>query len=102
MTDIKETPIIDATQIPKEQKSPRIFIDAFDALAVGKSFIIHNDHDPKPLKSIFDHQMAGQFAWEYLLEGPDLWRIMITRIAAEAVKATAPSVSREINDSCGH
>ena len=43
-----ETPILDVTVIEPKLKHPTIF-EKFDALFEGESFIIHNDHDPKPV-----------------------------------------------------
>ena len=41
--------------------------------------IIHNDHDPKPLY----YQMLGErgniFKWEYLEQGPEWWKVRITK-----------------------
>lgn len=64
--------------IPRE-RHPLIF-KTFDDLAKGESFILVNDHDPKPLYYQFVHEREGQVAWEYQQEGPDLWKVKITKI----------------------
>lgn len=38
-----------------------------------------NDHDPKPLTSQFESKHRGQFTWEYLEQGPEVWRVEIGR-----------------------
>jgi regulator of cell morphogenesis and NO signaling len=62
------------------RKHPTIF-EWFDDLPAGDSFVIKNDHDPKPLY----YQMLGErgnvFKWEYLEQGPETWRVRITKRA---------------------
>ncbi len=41
----------------------------------GQSFMLINDHDPKPLYCQFMQECDGQFSWEYLEEGPDTWHV---------------------------
>ncbi len=38
------------------------------------------DHDPKPLYYQMQAEMQGQFEWEYLEEGPEIWRVSIKKI----------------------
>jgi uncharacterized protein (DUF2249 family) len=76
----KTTVTIDVRQIPPPQRHPAIF-QTFDNLAVGQSFILVNDHDPKPLYYQFLHEREGQFSWDYQEEGPETWRVQIGRIA---------------------
>jgi uncharacterized protein (DUF2249 family) len=63
--------------IPRE-RHPLIF-RTFDELAKGDSFVLVNDHDPKPLYYQFLHEREGLFSWQYLEEGPEEWRVKITR-----------------------
>lgn len=68
--------ILDVTTIAPKQKHPTIFRH-FDDLGQGEAFIISNDHDPKPLY----YQLLGErgdiFTWDYLEEGPELWRVRV-------------------------
>lgn len=57
-----------------------IIFDRLDALAPGQKLLIVNDHDPKPLRYQLDAAWPGTFGWAYLLAGPDVWRIEITRL----------------------
>ncbi|HET9431983.1 MAG TPA: iron-sulfur cluster repair di-iron protein [Chitinophagaceae bacterium] len=70
--------ILDVTILEPRQKHPTIFV-RFDELDEGESLIIHNDHDPKPLY----YQLLGErgtiFTWEYLEEGPQWWKVRITK-----------------------
>jgi uncharacterized protein (DUF2249 family) len=67
---------LDATTIPPRIRHPTIF-EAFDKLPAGGSFILVNDHDPKPLFYQFQAERTGQFTWEYQKEGPDVWEVLI-------------------------
>ena len=40
-----------------------------------------NDHDPKPLYYHFKAEYDGTFTWDYLDQGPDVWRVRISRTA---------------------
>lgn len=74
---------VDVRVISPRDRHPLIF-STFDALKPGESFELINDHAPKPLYYQFLHEREGQFAWEYLEEGPETWRVRITRTQAEA------------------
>lgn len=67
---------IDVRPIPAPKKHPMIF-GMFEALAPGEAFELVNDHDPKPLYYTFAAERAGQFTWEYLEQGPNVWRVEI-------------------------
>jgi len=71
---------LDLREIPRNQRHPLIFAK-FDALAVGGSLQLLNDHDPVPLNRQFDSHRTGQALWEYIVRGPSLFRIRIRRIA---------------------
>ncbi|MEX2608591.1 MAG: DUF2249 domain-containing protein [Gemmatimonadota bacterium] len=73
--------ILDVRVIPPREKHPAIF-QTFGALEEGESFVLVNDHDPKPLRYQFDYEHTGQFGWEYLDEGPTVWRVEISRKGA--------------------
>lgn len=72
---------LDVRQIPPPQKHPTIF-QTFESLSPGQSFILINDHDPKPLYYQFANEHQGQFTWEYLEQGPEVWRVQIGRPAS--------------------
>ena len=70
--------ILNVSVLEPRLKHPTIF-NRFDELSEGQSLTIHNDHDPKPLY----YQMLGErgniFIWEYLEEGPETWKVLITK-----------------------
>ncbi|MFP4596809.1 MAG: DUF2249 domain-containing protein [Persicimonas sp.] len=77
MSDVQE---LDVTQIEPRQKHPTIF-RTFDALDEGESFVLVNDHDPKPLRYQFQAERPDAFDWEYLEQGPGTWKVRLTRNA---------------------
>jgi uncharacterized protein (DUF2249 family) len=65
------------TIIPRE-RHPLIF-QTFDALNPGESFELVNDHDPKPLYYQLTAERPGQLEWQYLEQGPQVWRVQVGR-----------------------
>ncbi|QEC69204.1 iron-sulfur cluster repair di-iron protein [Panacibacter ginsenosidivorans] len=70
--------ILNVTLLEPRQKHPAIFTH-FDALQEGESLTIHNDHDPKPLYYQLLGERGNIFKWEYLEQGPEVWKVRITR-----------------------
>jgi uncharacterized protein (DUF2249 family) len=54
---------------------------------VGESFVIINDHDPRPLRMQMEKMREGEVEWEYVERGPDTFRVRLTRIAPPAGNA---------------
>lgn len=54
-------------------------LEAFDALSPGESVLVVNDHLPKGLRVHFEEQRPQAFDWTLLEDGPDVWRVQITR-----------------------
>lgn len=73
-----ESNLLDVTVIEPRLKHPTIF-EYFDKLSSGESFTLHNDHDPRPLYYQLQDLRGDIFSWEYLMEGPEIWRIKITK-----------------------
>jgi regulator of cell morphogenesis and NO signaling len=76
-----EENILNVTALEPKLKHPTIFVK-FDELKPGESLILHNDHDPKPLYYQLLGERGNIFTWEYLEQGPKLWRIKISKRAA--------------------
>ncbi|MBD9698399.1 DUF2249 domain-containing protein [Flavimobilis sp. GY10621] len=64
------------------QRRHELILQTYHDLQAGTAFELVNDHDPKPLWYQFDAEFPGQFTWEYLEQGPDVWRVRIGRPAA--------------------
>lgn len=71
---------VDVRNIPPRERHPLIF-NTFTGLAAGESLLLINDHDPKPLYYQFQAQHANRFDWNYVEQGPDVWRVKIRKIA---------------------
>lgn len=69
---------VNVPDFPPREKHPTIF-NAFESLKSGEFMQIVNDHDPRPLQYQFMMEHAEQFTWEYLEEGPEVWRVSIGR-----------------------
>lgn len=72
--------VIDVREIPHGQRHPRIFA-RFARLAPGETFVLVNNHDPKPLRREFLSAHPGTFTWEYVEAGPEQWQVRIGRQA---------------------
>ncbi|MDZ4668378.1 MAG: iron-sulfur cluster repair di-iron protein [bacterium] len=70
--------ILNVTLIEPKLKHPTIFV-RFDELNEGENLIIHNDHDPKPLYYQLLGERGNIFTWEYLEQGPELWKVKISK-----------------------
>ena len=73
-----EDATLDVRTEPPARRHELIF-DTYGALGAGEGFVLVNDHDPKPLRYQFEAEHAGAFTWEYLEEGPQVWRVRIGR-----------------------
>ena len=69
---------LDVRVLPPRDKHPAIF-STFDTLASGQSMVLLNDHDPKPLRYQLAAERPESFDWEYEAQGPELWRVRISR-----------------------
>lgn len=70
--------ILNVTVIEPRLKHPTIF-EKFDSLTEGEEFAIVNDHDPKPLYYQLLAERGQTFNWEYLENGPEVWKVRIAR-----------------------
>ncbi|TAM76595.1 MAG: DUF2249 domain-containing protein [Chloroflexota bacterium] len=72
--------VLDVRSEPPVRRHALIF-ETFEALQPGSAFELVNDHDPKPLYYQFAAEHAGAFSWDYLEQGPAVWRVSIGRTA---------------------
>ncbi len=70
--------MVDASQFASANKH-KVILGVWDGLASGCKMMLVNDHDPKPLFYQFSAEFPGQFTWNYLEEGPSLWRVEIVK-----------------------
>lgn len=81
MSDIVIT-TLDVRELLPRERHPLIFAH-LDALQVGETLRLVNDHDPKPLRYQLMAERPDMFAWEPEEQGPEQWVIRIRKIAAE-------------------
>ncbi len=70
--------VIDVRTLAPQQRHATIF-GRFDDLLPGESLQLVNDHDPQPLHRQLLSRSPGQFQWTCLEEGPQQWRVQITK-----------------------
>ena len=74
---------IDVRSLMPAQRHARIF-ELVETLEPGSSFILVNDHDPKPLHYQIQAEYPDQFSWTYVEQGPEVWRVEIGKPARAA------------------
>lgn len=62
--------VLDVRQLSPRERHPLIF-HTFYSLAPRESFLLINDHDPKPLYYQFQAERADEVTWEPKEEGPE-------------------------------
>jgi len=78
---------LNVTALEPRLKHPTIF-EMYDSLNPGEAFIIDNDHDPKPLYYQLLAERGQNFTWEYLENGPELWKVKILKNEARQNEET--------------
>jgi uncharacterized protein (DUF2249 family) len=73
-------PPLDVRNVAPRERHTLIF-DTYTGLKPGEAFTLINDHDPRPLYYQFEAEHTGQFSWNYLEQGPEVWRVRIGRRA---------------------
>lgn len=83
ITAASDPNIIDVRSLVPAQRHEKIF-QLVNELAPGASFILVNDHDPKPLYYQLEAEYPKQFSWTYRERGPEVWRVEIGKLAQAA------------------
>ena len=78
MNDALTEHLIDVRPMPPRERHPKIF-GTWAELAPGETILLVNDHDPVPLYYQFACEHTGEFHWEYLEQGPDVFRVRISK-----------------------
>lgn len=92
MSSTTENPAntIDVRTLVPAQRHAKIF-QLVDELKAGASFVLVNDHDPKPLYYQLEAEHPKQFSWTYLERGPAVWRVEIGKPAQARQDGVAKS-----------
>ncbi|HSK12483.1 MAG TPA: iron-sulfur cluster repair di-iron protein [Phnomibacter sp.] len=81
------TEVLNVTLLAPPQRHPAVF-ERFETVLPGESMVLLNDHDPKPLYYQMLAELGQVFNWQYLEQGPQWWRVRITRRAAGEMEET--------------
>ena len=93
--------IVDVRQIARPMRHPLIF-DTFEQIVHEDSFHIVSDHNPRPLHYLFDVKYPGAFTWDYVENGPDVWRVRIGRARVPSIRSAIQSQAGEPVPQLGH
>ena len=86
---------IDVTILEPRMKHPAIF-KKFDEISEGESFVIFNDHDPKPLYYQLVGERGNIFSWEYIENGPNNWLVKIQKNNATKEVSIGELVAKDL------
>jgi len=89
---------IDSLFVPDLQpalKHPTIF-KKFDSIKEGEAFIIINDHDPKPLYYKLLAERGNIFTWNYLEQGPEVWKVHVKKNDAAKTETVGQIAAKDI------
>ena len=71
--------VMDVRELDCSIKHPLI-VKTWQELPAGDHFILVNGHNPLGIKNQFEAQWPGTLGWEYLAQGPEEFRIKITKV----------------------
>jgi uncharacterized protein (DUF2249 family) len=54
-------------------------VAAVGGLLPGEGLVVAVDHDPVGLRRQLEEQDLGHLGWQYLAQGPDVWRVLVSR-----------------------
>jgi len=91
-TQIAGEKVLNVTLLEPRLKHPTIF-SWFDELSPGTGFTLQNDHDPKPLYYQLLGERGNIFDWEYLEQGPEIWRIHISKKPVDEKEETLGEIA---------
>ena len=69
---------LDVRDLTAPKRQP-VILGTLDELEPGETVMLINDHDPEPLSYKLQSEHPGEYRWEYLQQGPDEWKVKITR-----------------------
>jgi len=88
---------LDVRPLRKPDKHPRVFA-TYDSLPVGEAFVLINNHDPRHLRDEFDTDQPNSFGWEYVEQGPEVWRIRISKLTTTPLPRVLVNTADVIKD----
>jgi regulator of cell morphogenesis and NO signaling len=83
---------LDVREIVPRERHQLIF-RLLDGLAPGQTLLLINDHDPIPLYYQLEATRPDQYSWDYLEQGPEVWRVNIARKPAAAIELAGQTIA---------
>jgi len=80
---------LDVRDRPPAERHEAIF-DAYADLEAGESFVLVNDHDPKPLYHQFEAEAGPEFRWAYRARDPGEFRVLVGRADGDDPQSSPP------------
>jgi uncharacterized protein (DUF2249 family) len=74
-------PVVD-TRVHAAGSCANMASQSVDGLAVGGSFVLVADHDPRGIHYMLQAERPGSTSWQVLEDGPDRWQVRIAKVAA--------------------
>jgi uncharacterized protein (DUF2249 family) len=73
------SPTVDIRRLGGCADRKALVLAKFDALGRGERLVVVNDHMPNGLRKHFEEQRPGAFDWVALDQGPEVFRVEITK-----------------------
>ena len=73
-----EGPEVDLDALPREF-AHRAALERFSRLRAGERLLVTSELELESLWSVLACRRPGEFGWRYLEEGPQRWRVEVTR-----------------------
>lgn len=79
-TTSRQVTTVDLRAIAAHERRPLVF-EMFEHLPPGDSLLLVHSHHSTPLKYLLLAEAPRGFTWDYLEQGPQVWRIRIRKNA---------------------
>jgi uncharacterized protein (DUF2249 family) len=79
MTENYRYPIIDLSERTDLERNILVF-QLFESMRPFSHFVFIVKEEPKTIYSQLENEHHGSFVWKYLEEGPQQWRVILTKV----------------------
>ena len=78
-TEVQKTNVLDLRNLAIPERNFQI-ATVFETLFPNNSFVLVSDSDPERFHRYLQAEFGERMGWKILDQGPDIWRILITKI----------------------
>lgn len=78
---------LDVMTLPPAMRQATV-LAIVEQLEPGAVFRIINNHDPAPLRDRIETHYPGGYSWRYIIQGPRLWLIEISKTATPTLSGS--------------